>query len=80
MTDTETILTIAVIFLVAWNIHTNWRLDIHRTSIDKLQKAVIQLQRIASNQLTINAKTEEVQSILEDVNASLKKIVESGNV
>lgn len=77
MTDTEIILTIAVIFLVVWNMHTNWRLDIHHTCIDKLQKVVVQLQGLANRQLTINAKTEEVQSILADVNESLKKIVES---
>lgn len=43
----------------------------------KCAKCIAQLQKFAIQQVDINSKTEEVQSILEDVNVSLQKIVES---
>lgn len=75
MTETEILLTAVCVFLVAWCFHMNRRLDAQRDCIARLQNIALSLQGFANHQLTINSKTEEVQSILEDVNASLKKIV-----
>ncbi len=69
MTDTETFLMGVCICLVFWC----WSLS---RFLSVLQRAVLQLQAVAVNQVHINKKTAEVQDILEDVNASLKKIVE----
>ena len=68
MTETEILLTIVCVFLVAWC----WFLS---KLISTLQKAVVGLQGVAINQIAINAQNANVRSILEDVDASLKKIV-----
>lgn len=68
MTETEILLTIVCVFLVAWC----WFLS---KLIATLQKAVVGLQGVAINQIAINAQNANVRSILEDVDASLKKIV-----
>lgn len=75
MDDLELLLTAACVFLVAWCFHMNRRLDAQRDCIARLQNIAMSLQGFANHQLTINSKTDEVQSILEDVNAALKKIV-----
>lgn len=73
MTDIEILLTVACIFLVLWCLFL-------AHMIKTLQRAVMQLQGVAIDQFAINSKTAEVQSILEEVNASLLKIVESEKV
>jgi hypothetical protein len=71
MTDFEILLTIVCVFLIGWC----WFLQ---KVISVLQRAVVQLQGVAITQVAINAQNAEVRSILEDVNASLLKIVDDG--
>lgn len=76
MTDTEIFLTVYCSGLLALCFLLRWRLDIQSKWLITRQKAVVQLQGVAMQQVAINEKSAEVQSILEDVNVSLKKIVE----
>lgn len=76
MTDTEIFLTVYCSGLLALCFLLNRRLDIQSKWLITLQRAVVQLQGVAMQQVAINEKSAEVQSILEDVNVSLKKIVE----
>ncbi len=64
---------IICIFLLIWCLYL-------QHLIKTLQRAVIGLQAAAIQQCAINMKTANVQSILEDVNTSLKKIVETEKV
>ena len=75
MTETEILLTTVCVFLVVWCWRLHQMMVAHHNWITSLAAACKHLQGFANHQLTINSKTEEVQSILEDVNASLKKIV-----
>ncbi len=79
MTDTEIFLTVFCSMLLVLCCMLKWRLDIQSKWLITIQKAVVQLQGVAMQQVAINEKSAEVQDILEDVNASLKKIVEAGD-
>jgi len=71
MTETEILLTVVCVFLVAWC----WFLS---KLIATLQKAVVGLQGVAINQIAINAQNANVRGLLEEVNESLAKIVREG--
>lgn len=76
MTETEILLTAVCVFLVAWCWRLHQSLVSHHNWITSLAAACKRLQGFANHQVTINSKTEEVQSTLEDVNTALKKIVD----